>query len=51
MDSDSVLADSNLALTDLASGLREWGPKLMESDAELISTDMPAFKEQGKGGK
>jgi hypothetical protein len=38
MDSDSVLADSNLELTDLASGLMEWGPKLMKSDSELMSS-------------
>ncbi len=43
--------NSNSELTDLDSGLRDWGPKLRESDAELISTDMHAFKEQGKGGK
>ncbi len=45
-DSYSVLMNSNSELTDL-----DWGPKLRESDAELISTDMHAFKEQGKRGK
>jgi hypothetical protein len=38
MDSDSVPTDSNPELADFDSGLKEWGPKLIKSDAELMST-------------
>ncbi len=45
MDSDSVPTDLNPELAYFDSGLKEWGPKLMKSDAELMRT---LFRSRGK---